>query len=227
MDRLPALFNEIESYADPHLLCFSKQEGKTRQSIAKQIQQFYRFRWLDNNLLGLASSDNLQLVQALNKVLDEESQWAHLVQPKSVSSPLLLPECCFVAGVKVRGMWEFAIKYGDIGNIKSAAALIEKFADIHWKRSLEKGHYAARYKWVDTESIAFDTEGERHAQASPPRSRKYSYLITPGFHFDVKHESDAAFTVCDFENQNRKCPKNKYVNIDPHGVVTHGEVARS
>lgn len=218
---LPKLFTEVERQTHPHLLCFSKQDGKVRQEISNRIKSFYRFRWLDNNLLAAANSSPLFFAEQINEVLRQEAEWGRLVQPQTNQSPLLVPECCFDAGATVRDMWAFATRYGDIANVHSAAALARKFADLHWCKRPERGHYKAKYKWLDEGNLEFDSEGEKHAKAETPWNRKFSFSISSGFHFDVSHGSGAAFTISDGAGKKNKCERDQYLNVDAHGFVSH------
>jgi hypothetical protein len=203
-------------YDGTHVFGFSAQSH--RQSIAKQINQYFRFRWFNHALLkSLGSPDPRPFMQELLSDLEQESVWAARVKPLNLGSPLLLPECSFQCGGKNLDLWRHASSYGDPGNILGAEKAIKAFKNAH-SRKIENRNFATN-KWVDQGDRIFDTSGERHGVAPFPRGWKYSYRIETGFHFDVRHINGRQFVLVDAMGMRNRVKTDGYLNIDPHGYV--------
>jgi hypothetical protein len=118
-------------------------------------------------------------------------------------------------------MWRHIESYGP-GNIDSARAAVLKFEHIHWRKVVPEAHIPSKYLWVDSKDRCFDHSQARHGVAEFPRNWKYSFELTDGFHYDVRHLEGRAFQLYDADGSAHGAERNSYINIDPHGVVRKG-----
>jgi hypothetical protein len=153
-------------HEDTHVFGLSAQSG--RQSIANQINPYFRFRWFNHALLKyLGSPDPTPFVRQLVSDLEEESVWAARVKPLNLGSPLLLPKCAFQCAGKHLEMWRHANAYGDSENVAGAEKAVRAFRSAYYKK-VERRR-AVTSKWVDDADRIFDTDGPRHGVAPFPR----------------------------------------------------------
>ena len=209
------LMEQASEYAHPHIIGISKQDGSIRQRVARQIKEYFRFRWLNNRVLSFLGNDFRGFVVSINDVLAEEEVWGDAVQPQDLRSPLLLPRMCFDCSAPHRDLWALSEQYGDVGNIEHAATAIDRFRSSHFVQ-VETG---LPRRWVDAANKIFDHTGERHASAPFPRNWKYSYQLEDGFHYDVADKNRRAFNFRDCYSFNHAVRANGYLNVDPHGYV--------
>ena len=210
-NEISKALTEAGQSTHPHIMCFSKQEKQQRRRVAEAIRPYFRFRWLDNKVLGLKPDE---MMLALNHVLNEEIIWAEHVMPKDIYSPLLLPECSFEADPDVSHLWGIAREFGDPSMPIGTGRVIEHFRDIHWRPTESAGR-----RWTDSSSRIFSHAGQRHGAAPFPRSWKYSFKIDDSFHFDVTSSHSRAFSVLDATGVVHKVADDCHINVDPHGYV--------
>lgn len=219
--RVHAIAMQIGSV---HVLGLSAE--RDRPEVAAGFTPYFRFRWIDNSLLwSISSHDPRPFVEMLVGAIAEENEWAARVQPQSLDSPLLLPECSFRCSNPYTRVWQRATSYGDQGCVPAAEKAIHAFKNAYYRRVVfqTRGEPPrAQQKWVDDIGLIFHDRGERHGVAPPPRDWKYSYRIAQAFHFDVTHVDQRPFTLTDAEGVLHRVPSNvhlKHVNLDPHGFV--------
>lgn len=215
-----AMVKQVQDIAaqhdDTHIFGFSSLSN--RQSFANQLNPYFRFRWFDHSLLKcLGSPDPTPFVKTFASDLAEESEWATRVKPADHRSPLLLPESSFVPAPKHRELWRHARAYGDPLNIIGAEKAISGFSNAHHRKVVRPGFHS--YKWVDESDRIYDSDGQRHGIAPPPRGWKYSFRIESGFHFDVTHAGGRPFVLTDAIGSQNRVSAGSYLNVDPHGYV--------
>ena len=69
--------------------------------------------------------------------------------------------------------------------------------------------------------LQFD-RGPQHGEHDLPswRRQKLGFLLSNGFHFDVKHDAGASFQLPDQDGEQHKY--SRYTNVDPHGFLRGG-----
>ena len=201
-----------------HILGVSTEAGDIRPAVANNVRTYFRFRWLDNNLLAYITSDVVRFIQELNDVLDEEEFWAENIKPKGLTDPLILPQGSFrVLGSHAR-LWERSEAYGNRQIAAAFARSREMFADTYHQRSMGENNKHVQW-WTDEDRLAFKHRGEKHGLAPFPRSWKYSVKLIDGFHYDIGSVDVTHFSVRDREGRIHRRGKGEHVNLDPHGVV--------
>ncbi len=215
VEDVEIVMKEAAKYDRPHVIGVSKQDGVIRKRIARDIREYFRFRWLGNDLLTYLSSNFERFVAGINEVLQEEAMWSQSVRPQNLRSPLLLPQGCFHAVHPHSDLWFLSEQYGDVGNIQHAARAMSRFVGQYFSHH-ESGNPR---KWIDAGDRVFDHTGARHGQAPFPRNWKYSYRFESGFHFDVSDRNARAFRFRDRENITYDVKNSGHVNVDPHGCV--------
>lgn len=175
---------------------------------------YFRFRWLDNDLLGYFPDRVAEFISRISALLEEEEYWIRDVKPSNTHSPLVLPQTTFSAHRAVRNVWDLAAEAAGNDRIKGAALAIQSFQQHHGHK-MDSGQRA----WADTGGRAFDYSGQRHGTAPFPRSWKYSYAIPPGFHFDVTAINGREFSITDSVGVRHTAAARGYFNVDPHGSV--------
>ena len=211
---IPALLSKAAAAHGAHIIGISKQDGAIRGRIRNRIGKFFRFVWLNNELLSHIGPDTQSFIAAINAILTIEDCWEQQVKPKKVDSPLVLPDLCFSSNVN---MWELAEQYGDINNINGAAMAIQRFHSTYWRATSPTGHHKSQKRWIDDKDLVFDHLGARHGGAPFPRNWKYSFLLEENFHFDVTKRSEEKFAIRDSNNTVHHPPLGGHVNIDSHG----------
>ena len=197
-----------------HIFGLSVQQN--RQEFADKVRKHFRFRWFNHMLLGsLATPDPAPFLDRLASDLSEESIWAQRVKPTDLSSPLLLPQCCFDAG-RHSDLWRRAEDYGDMQNVNGAEKAIRAF-ELELLRRNDGGPGYPR--WIDRRDRVFDHRGERHGAAPFPRNSKYSYRLESGFHYDVSSADRDEFFLKDVDGLRHRVLSRRHINIDPHGYV--------
>jgi hypothetical protein len=199
----------------PHIIGVAKRDKQVTQRVEREINQYFRFRWLDTRLLAYLGNDFKGFVVKLNELLAEEELWSEAIRPRDVRSPLLIPRMCFETAHPHRDVWSLCEQYGDITGIGAVRAAIERFRSAHFVQ-MEQGNPR---RWLDRNNRIFDHTGPRHGVAPFPRNWKYSYQFEVGFHFDVKERSDRAFKFRDCFSNSHDVKTNGYLNVDPHGYV--------
>jgi hypothetical protein len=200
-------------HPSPHILAFSTQQ--LRSEWAAEIAPYFRFRWCDqlvSTLNCLATPDPTPFLNRLAADLAEEEQWSSHIKPLDMGSPLLLPECSFSVGGGHQDLWRHARSYGDQANIEGAAKALHHFERIYLRK-------AEHYQWIDDRDLIFGRHGPRHAEAPFPRGWKFSYRLSGGFHYDVKHLEQRKFSVTDVAGTRHVSGAKGYINMDPHGYV--------
>ena len=196
-----------------HLLIFRGRQKSEQELVFTEITPYFRVRWIDEVLLKLVPHSMDQFFQTINDVLAEEIEWINTVKPRDEASCLLLPECAFAANSAVQHLWTAATEAG-IERIRLAARVIERFGIVHWLSSKNGVR-----RWIDAGSRVFDHRGPRHGVAPLPRSWKFSYCVSDGFHYDVTSRDSRAFHLNDQSSGRHTARANEHINIDPHGYV--------
>lgn len=212
---------EIEKAAERstslHVYGWAAPTG-TSKVAGDYFRQFFRFRWFPTYLLAhISRPDQAELVTALKESLREEEEWSSHVKPVDLRSPLLLPASCFRCGAGNRELWRHASSYGNMENITGAEKAVENFTRTHFRRVIASG--VQQSKWVDDADLIFEESGERHALAPPPRSWKFSFRITDGFHYDVTHQHARRFALMNANGTSKTAKAGEHLNVDPHGYI--------
>lgn len=201
-------------FAGAHVMCFKPPEAREQDRIRSFVLPYFRFRWLQNSLLSSLPANIGDFVTRLSDVLLEEERWASAVRPSDERSPLLLPESSFAAASIVRTAWTVAASASSQEEIEKAARAVEEFQRWHWRR-----YGAGRRAWLDIGGRVFDDTGARHGRAPFPRSWKYSYQVSDGFHYDVTSGDGREFHLLDRYGQRHRVLTAGHINVDPHGYV--------
>lgn len=197
-----------------HVVGMSTQDSAVRAEIARKIRPYFRFLWLPNRLLSHFPHQVPQFIDVLNGFLEQEEIWDEHVKPQDVASPLLLPTCAFQAHGECDHLWDAAEQFGEAGNIRAAAAVLDHFRGQHWRPTP-----AGPRRWIDVARRVFNHMGARHAVAPFPLDWKYSFRLPEGFHYDVTDLEGSAFRLWDALNEQHSVDRGGYLNIDPHGYV--------
>jgi len=198
-----------------HVLAVS-EDGDRRAEISAQIRCHFRFRWLSNADLVAARRDRFAgWVATLQPILEEEEQWAAQVKPSVVADALILPQCGFGHDRRLN-IWAACEAYNAPNAVRDAVELIERFSGRYKRAVPGSGHHASRQQWVNDDGLIFDHRGPRHGAAPFPRRWKYSNCCDDGFHYDVKHSNNRAFTLSGILGP-RDAVTGGYLNMDCHG----------
>jgi hypothetical protein len=180
--------------------------------VGNMIKRYFRLRWLPARAVGmLGGGDNTEFISALIDAIQEEGFWANNVQPRNLSSPLMLPDI-FKATASLLDTWTLSESYNDVDNLKAAVQKIAKFESTH-RRRISSG---SKTPWVDEkEDWVWEDNGAPHGTAKFPKTWKYSFHA-PNFHFDVQSKRKSAiFLDCNGESH----PVKEYLNVTAHGEV--------
>ncbi len=214
--QLPAIKEAASTTGGAHILVFRGRESREKALVTEDVAPYFRLRWLDPTLLRLIPNAVNEFVKTLAKVLEEELEWNLTVKPQDESCCLLLPECAFVASVRVRHVWTAAGEAG-IERIRSAARVAKEFRSVHWLANKD-----GKRAWIDIEHKVFDHLGARRGRDAPfPRSWKLSHPLPPGFHFDITSKDSRPFAVGAADGRRHNILPLDHLNMDPHGYVTH------
>jgi len=69
--------------------------------------------------------------------------------------------------------------------------------------------------------LIFGRDGPPHTGAPFPRGWKFSYRLPDGFHYDVKHLEQRRFFIIDAVGMRHPSGAKGYINVDPHGYISH------
>ena len=207
-----ALSNASRAGESVHILGITNQGGDRKKEIAASFLPYFRFRWLPGQWLALPYPSPNEFIVKINETFIDEDEWREIVQPKDVSSALLLPELAF--STKLLDLWDLAIRYGDGCNI-GCSRRKEEFKREHYKSHTSEKH-AKDYFWTDDGRRIFDHTQEQHGEAPELRQWKYSFQIPSGFHYDVRHADSRKFTVTGVV-RSETVKAGGYVNLDSHG----------
>lgn len=195
-----------------HIFGITNQGGDIKKQIAAQFVPQFRFRWLPGQWLALPYPSPEEFIHKVNEIFFDEDDWRQAVQPKNISSALLLPQTAF--STKLSDLWDLAAKYGEGCNV-GCARRNEEFERLHYKPHTS-GARARDYFWTDDDQRVFDHTREQHGQAPESRRWKYSFRIPTGFHYDVRHATGRKFVVTG-ATRSEVVKAGGYVNLDSHG----------
>lgn len=190
----------------------AERQNRNSPNIGGMIKSYFRLRWITaESIRSLASGTNNTFVETIIAAIDEEEYWLSHIKPKSLSSPLILPEI-FETTADLNDMWLLSESYNDIGNLRAAARKIEKFQTQHRKRFSS----GSKTPWIDNSANwRWEDDGAPHGEALYHKAWKYSFHA-PNFHFDVqKNRKLKVFTDCYGGKHNI----DVYVNVTVHGEV--------
>lgn len=170
----------------------------------------YRAVWLSRRLSSKYGHPDFNT--AINEILAFEECWRDRIRP-SINSPLLLPNNVFSASESVSNVWDRArrVHRGRDG-LQAVENAIDRFRAIHWK---DRG-------WRDIKALVFARSPIPHGSHGIDlwQSKKLTFQLPTGTHFDVKHLRGGSFRVVDQHGNLHTF--NQYTNIDPHGFVRGG-----
>jgi hypothetical protein len=211
---IPSVLREASKHSNAHVFGFYAPSSATEKSeISLCVRRFFRFRWLDNSLISVVRSRDLDAFhEGMRSAFVEEQFWEEQIKPTATSSPALIPESSFATRA-FADLWTRVESYGDLGSLKGVPDLIHRFtAEILKQVDDDKA-------WVDDRELVFSFRGARHAVAPFPRNWKYSYEIPDGFHYDVKHRNGKGFKIKSMDSDYRSFPAGAHANVDPHGEI--------
>jgi hypothetical protein len=212
--QVEALQQEAAQRGGAHV--FAMTENRDNGPVAEQLRTYFRFRWLEPSMLRLVAQDEEAFIKQVQDVLKEETAWRARVMPDSKNSALVLPRRIFSCTAQSDVIWQLAEKYNDGPEAFSAFERHAHKFELSHRRKVRS--YERSY-WVDDNRRVWKDDGALHGVAPFPRGWKYSWALPVGFHFDVEHEQERAFTLRDHEGRQHEVKASKYVNIDAHGWV--------
>lgn len=190
-------------------------EDRSRGDVAKRIAPFFRFRWVDAQVVNaVARREHLELINVLVRVVAEEHFWAEKIRPTKFASPLMLPSQ-FAAARQLEPIWRLARSYNDQENLEAASEMITRFTSEHRK----KIDSANATPWVDRHEWVWRDDGARHGNPEFPDCWKLSYRVPDGQHFDVTPRAATGIFTDARGSRHPLAKKKQYWNITVHGFV--------
>ena len=208
---LRSVWGEVTDMADAsdasgvHILAYDKSLSGRRR-YEGEIRFRHRLVWLDHSLL-FEGRDDEWWTQIEEKLRLEET-WRGSVRPPNRGHALILPFGTFASRLDP---WTTAQRARTQRMVGRARGEIDAFHRDH----RYKGH------WRDERGLVFDSAGPEHGIAPENRRWKFTYQLSPGFHFDVRHEAGRGFTVVDANGERQSF--REYTNVDSHGHVRGGQ----
>ena len=190
--------------AGAHILAYHKAVSDRRR-YETAVRFRHRLVWLDHSCLYSPNADRWWL--DIEQRLRLEETWREDVRPSHHRHALILPRGTFAS---CRDPWTTAQRAVKERTISRARSEIEAFA----RRHRHQGY------WRDERELLFDSHGPEHGQAPLVRRWKFTYQLSPGFHFDVRHEHGRRFTLVDADGVSQSF--RTYSNVDAHGHVRGG-----
>ena len=188
-----------------HILAYDKAlSGRSRYE--EEIRFRHRLVWLDHSRLYGEGRDEWW-TQIKEKLLVEDS-WRESVRPPDRRHALILPRGTFASR---RDPWTTAQRAETPRAVDRAQSEINTFEEA----------YRRQGRWRDEHGQLFDSGGPEHGVAPENRRWKFTYHLSPGFHFDVQHEAGREFTVIDANGDDHSF--REYTNVDSHGYVRGGQ----
>lgn len=201
-----------------HVVAFhSKRTDK--DALREKIGYCVRFLWSDEE--HAESFGTAAFNDRLAEILQVENVWREQVRPRDVRSPLMLPQNRFLVGVGFNEMWPRADRARDAGEIERVRGLVDRFRGEYYKRHQDSKYDGAAYISPDDLAFKFPHPDEYHGTRTPwKHCHKYTFLIPPGFHYDVGHRDERRFNI---EGDGGPVPVAKYINVDPYGSLREGK----
>ena len=187
-----------------HILAYHKAVSE-RGRYEKEIRFRHRLVWLDHSCLYSPVADEWWL--DIEKRLRLEEMWRGEVRPSNQHDALILPYGTFASS---QDPWTNAQRAETKRVIARAQAEIDAFRESHRHRG----------RWRDENALLFDSGGPEHGQSPQGRRWKFTYQLSPGFHFDVRHEREREFALVDADGESWSF--REYTNVDAHGRVRGG-----
>ena len=187
-----------------HILAYHKTVSE-RSRYEEEIRFRHRLGWLHHSLLYSGKSDEWWL--DIKERLRLEETWRGSVRPSNQHHALVLPGVTFASN---KDPWTTAQRAETDRVIARAQREIEAFGEYHRHGRV----------WRDDSALLFDSYGPDHGHAPQSRQWKFTFKLSPGFHFDVSHELGREFTVVDVGGTTRSF--KKYTNVGAHGHVRDG-----
>lgn len=187
-----------------HILAYHKAQSE-RSRYEKQIRFRHRLVWLDHWLLYGEGRD--EWWAQIEEKLQIEETWRESVRPPERRHALILPRGIFASR---RDPWTTAQRAETPRAVARAHDEIDSFEEAHRDHG----------RWRDESGVLFDSGGAEHGVVPENRRWKFTYRLSPGFHFDVRHEAGRRFTVVDANGERQSF--REYTNVDSHGHVRGG-----
>ena len=188
-----------------HILAYHKRVSE-RGRYEKEIRFRHRLVWLDHSSLYSPVADEWWL--HIEERLQLEESWREGVRPSNRRHALILPQGTFTSS---SDPWTTAQRADTERTVARAHAAIAAFRERH-------RHHG---RWTDDRGLAFEPGGAEHGQAPLDRRWKFTYRLSPGFHFDVSHLGGRRFTLVDAGGE--QLIFREYSNVDAHGYVRGGK----
>ena len=216
--QVAQVLEEASKDGGGHVFGISVDRGRAR--VEQQIKPYFRFRWINPSAVAKVGQRDFEpLIAELERAILEDAAWIESVKPKNPASPLALPGTLFKAKGEFANLWTRCEAYGDIGAIRAAGALINKFT-ASFRKPIDTNKNE-KTPWLDHADWVWKDDGEEHGTAVFPKNWKYSWSVPEKFHFDVMPKDPKTKShFMDVNGVNHKLPKNsKYMNITVHGEV--------
>ena len=208
---LRTVWDEVQDIADRadasgvHILAYHKAPSE-RARYEEEIRFRHRLVWLDHSLLY--GGDRDEWWTQIEEKLQLEETWRASVRPPDRRHALLLPRGTFASR---RDPWTTAQRAVTQRTVARARGEIDEFEGAHRRQG----------RWRDENGLLFDSGGPEHGVAPENRRWKFTYQLSPGFHFDVRHDGGRGFTLIDASGEDRSF--REYTNVDSHGYLRGGQ----
>jgi len=114
-------------------------------------------------------------------------------------------------------IWRRAEKAKEVAEIDNIDAIIERFVESYYVTDPSDKQKSRAFRAANDLIFRFPNAGAYHGHHVPwKRRRKFTSKIPKGFHYDVAHARDRAFTVGSAEGDRTI---ETYANIDPYGAL--------
>lgn len=187
-----------------HILAYHKKVSG-RRLYEGDVRFRHRLIWLDHSCLYSPVADEWWL--DIEDRLRLEDAWRAGVRPSNPRHALILPRGTFTSS---SDPWKTAQRADTERTVSRARAAIDAFRERHLRQRW----------WRGERDLAFDPGGAEHGQAPLGRRWKFTYRLSPGFHFDVSHVEGRRFTLTDAHG--KRLIFEEYSNVDAHGYVRGG-----
>ena len=188
-----------------HILAYHKTVSE-RSRYEEAVRFRHRLVWLNHSCLysQVAAEWWLDIEQRLRL----EETWRENVRPSHHRHALILPSGTFAS---IRDPWTTAQRAETERAVSRAQSEIEAFDKCHRRQG----------GWRDERDLLFESRGPEHGQAPLGRRWKFTYQLSHGIHFDVRHERGRRFTLVDADGVRQSF--RDYTNVDTHGHVRGGQ----
>jgi len=209
-----------------HVFGFSAERQRETEWVGR-IRHHLRFRWLSTDLMDMLPRQFDEFVETVQRQVHFEVLWRDSVQPSSVRSSLLLPECAFETSGACRLVWKEA---GDVdpgpvageeeARILRVTRLLRSFRTGYWQRDRWEDDIGRQFR-IPIASAMHGRIRDTVAEEERWWKWKYSWLVPDGFYYDVTYVPRQPFYVYDVVGRQLRTGAGEHINLDCHGRETH------